>query len=291
MRRNTPVLLAVLAAALYALNSPLSKLLLSEADPMMMAGLLYSGAGIGMLIIRICGRNTALLKKEKPLTKKDLPYTAGMVILDTAAPILMMYGLKMTDSASASLLNNFEIVATALIALLVFRERISKRLWAAIVLITAASIMLSSEGIESLDFSIGSVLVLLACTCWGLENNCTRMISSCDPQEIVIVKGFGSGIASLCIALAEGEPLPRIASIPPALLLGFASYGMSVFLYVRAQRDLGAARTSAYYAVAPFIGAALSALLLQEEPGPFFAAAFIIMAFGAALATMDTMRA
>lgn len=284
MRRNTPVLLAVLAAALYALNSPLSKLLLSEADPMMMAGLLYSGAGIGMLIIRICGRNTALLKKEKPLTKKDLPYTAGMVILDTAAPILMMYGLKMTDSASASLLNNFEIVATALIALLVFRERISKRLWAAIVLITAASIMLSSEGIESLDFSIGSVLVLLACTCWGLENNCTRMISGSSPFEIVIIKGFGAGASSLVLALATGKAIPAADTIIAALVLGFASYGLSVFFYVYAQRWLGAARTSAWYAVSPFIGAALSFLIFRTPLTGTYLAALAVMIAGSVLA-------
>ena len=286
--KSKAVLCAVLAAALYAINSPFSKILLEDIQPTMMAGLLYTGAGLGMLIIHLAGGGRG---SEERLSRKELPYTIGMVLLDIAAPILMMSGLKLTNAANASLLNNFEIVATSLIALIVFREGISPRLWGAIILITLSSMLLSLEDASAFEFSLGSVLVLLACTCWGLENNCTRMISSCDPQEIVIVKGFGSGIASLCIALAVGEPLPRIASIPPALLLGFASYGMSVFLYVRAQRDLGAARTSAYYAVAPFIGAALSSLLLNEEPGPFFAAAFIIMAFGAALATMDTTRA
>lgn len=286
--KSKAVLYAILAAALYAMNAPFSKILLEDIQPTMMAGLLYTGAGIGMLIIHLIGSSRG---NEERLSRKELPYTIGMVLLDIAAPILMMSGLRLTNAANASLLNNFEIVATSLIALLVFREGISPRLWVAIGLITLSSMLLSLEDASAFEFSLGSVLVLLACTCWGLENNCTRMISSCDLQEIVIVKGFGSGIGSFCIALAVGEPLPQIASMPLALLLGFASYGMSVFLYVRAQRDLGAARTSAYYAVAPFIGAALSALLLQEEPGPFFAAAFIIMAFGAVLATMDTMGA
>ena len=275
-----PIVFAVLAAALYALNSPLSKLLLSSVSPEMMAGFLYLGAGIGMFIIHIFHKNS----DEKPLTKKDLPYTAGMVILDTAAPILMMYGLKMTDSASASLLNNFEIVATALIALLVFRERISKQLWAAIVLITAASIMLSSEGIESLDFSIGSVLVLLACTCWGLENNCTRMISGSSPFEIVIIKGFGAGASSLVLALATDKAIPAADTIIAALVLGFASYGLSVFFYVYAQRWLGAARTSAWYAVSPFIGAALSFLIFRTPLTGTYLAALAVMIAGSVLA-------
>ena len=221
-----PIVFAVLAAALYALNSPLSKLLLSSVSPEMMAGFLYLGAGIGMFIIHIFHKNS----DEKPLTRKDLPYTILMVILDIAAPILMMTGLKSATAANASLLNNFEIVATSLIALVVFKERIRKMLWAAIVLIVISSALLSFEDVSAFSFSIGSVFVVLACTCWGLENNCTRMISGKSPEEIVIIKGFGSGIGALIVAFMIGAPFPALSTIPLILLLGFASYGLSVFL-------------------------------------------------------------
>ena len=166
-----------------------------------MAALLYLGAGIGLSIMRLVQRGMGKGQKEKPLTRKDLPYTIGMVVLDIAAPIFLMIGLTGTTAANASLLNNFEIVATSVIALCIFKETISKRLWGAIVLVTISSLVLSVEDISSFSFSFGSIFVLLACVCWGLENNCTRMISNKDPLQIVVIKGFGSGIGSFVIAL------------------------------------------------------------------------------------------
>ena len=273
-------LLAFLAAALYALNAPLSKLLLQDVSPAMMAAFLYLGAGIGMLaigLIRSCVRRQPF---RLHFTRKDAPYVAGMTALDVAAPILLMLGLTMTSSASASLLNNFEIVATTLIAMLLFREKISKRLWLAIGLITLSGVLLSLEGGGSLYFSLGSLLVLLACICWGLENNCTRMLSHGDPLEVVVVKGIGSGLGSLLIGLCAGEPLPAAATMPLILLLGFVAYGLSIYCYVYARRGLGAAKTSAYYAVAPFIGVFLSLLIFREIPSPLFTAAFLLRAAG-----------
>lgn len=276
---------AFLAAALYALNAPLSKLLLASVFPSMMAAFLYLGAGVGMTLWALC----RCLMKQQPLrlhfTRRDAPYVAGMILLDIAAPILLMAGLSRTSSASASLLNNFEIVATSLIAMLLFREKVGKRLWAAIGLITLSGVLLSFEGGSSLRFSTGSLLVLLASCCWGLENNCTRMLSSGDPLEVVLVKGLGSGLGSLAVALLTGEALPAIRDIPLVMLLGFVAYGLSIFFYVYAQRGLGAARTSAYYAVAPFIGVFLSLLILHETPGPLFPAAFVLMAAGTWLAS------
>lgn len=147
----------------------------------------------------------ALLAAAHP---QGLPYTVGVIVLDVAAPICLMIGPTSTTSAHASLLNNFEIVATSLIALLVFREVISRRLWLATGLIALSSLILSFEGASSLSFSSGSLLVLAACVCWGFENNCTRMMSQSDPLEIVVLKGFGSGLGSLAMALAVGESLP-----------------------------------------------------------------------------------
>lgn len=285
--KKTAILWAVLAAALYALNSPVSKLLLDKISPTMMAAFLYLGAGIGLAIVRLVQRGMGKDQKEKPLTRKDLPYTIGMVVLDIAAPIFLMIGLTRTTAANASLLNNFEIVATSVIALCIFKEAISKRLWAAIVLVTISSIVLSVKDMSSFSFSFGSIFVLLACVCWGFENNCTRMISNKDPLQIVVIKGFGSGIGSLVIALALGEYIPNGIYVICALLLGFVAYGLSIFFYIYAQRYLGAAKTSAYYALAPFIGVALSLVIFREVPTASFVIALLIMIAGTYLASTD----
>lgn len=279
------VFYAILAAALYALNSPLSKLLLNDIPPTMMAGLLYLGAGIGMLIMGGIQKETGHSTRDLSLSRKDLPFTVGMVLLDIAAPIFLMLGLTVTTAANASLLNNFEIVATSIIALVVFKEAVSPRLWCAIACITTAGTLLSLEDVGSLTFSRGSLLILLACVCWGFENNCTRMLSEKDPTQIVVIKGLCSGTGSLIISLVIGERCSSLLWILPALVLGFVAYGLSIWFYIYAQRYLGAARTSAYYAVSPFIGAALSIILLHEKPTLIFLIALIVMIIGTWLAT------
>ena len=277
--QKTAIFWTILAAGLYALNAPVSKLLLEEVPPTMMAALLYLGAGIGLAVVRLVQRMTGKGKKEAPLTKKDMPYTVGMVVLDIAAPIFLMVGLTMTTAANASLLNNFEIVATAVIALFIFREAISRRLWLAIVLVTISSAILSVED--------GSIFVLLAYVCWGLENNCTRMISHKDPLEIVVIKGFGSGLGSLVLAFFLGEnALPLVYGVC-TLLLGFVAYGLSIFFYIYAQRYLGAAKTSAYYALAPFMATALSLVIFREKTSISFFIALLIMAVGTYFASTD----
>lgn len=278
---------ALLAAVLYAINSPVSKLLLEKIPSAMMAAFLYLGAGLGLFIMGLIQKATGQKEKELPLTRKELPYTLGMVVLDIAAPICLMIGLLHTTAANASLLNNFEIVATSIIALVVFKEAISKRLWLAISLVTLSSFILSFEDMSSFSFSYGSVFVLLACVCWGLENNCTRMLSSKNPLEIVVIKGFGSGLGSLIIALVIGEKVPNLLYILCALLLGFVAYGLSIYFYIYAQRDLGAAKTSTYYAVAPFVGAGLSLLIFWELPSLSYIIALIIMIIGTYFASTD----
>lgn len=277
------IFFAILAAALYALNAPVSKLLLTEVPATMMAGLLYLGAGLGMFIVEKLHKN----KKEQPLTKKELPFTIAMVVLDIAAPIFLMIGLTTCSAANASLLNNFEIVATSVIALCIFKEVISKRLWLAIVLVTISSILLSFEDMSSLTFSWGSIFVLLACVCWGFENNCTRNLSSKNPAEIVIIKGFGSGLGSIIIALIIGERYFNLLYMGMALVLGFVAYGLSIYFYIYAQRDLGAAKTSTYYAISPFIGTALSLIIFREMPSYIFLIALIIMAVGTYFASTN----
>ena len=177
----------------------------------------------------------------------------------------------------------------AILTLLVFKEKVSKRLFAAIGLITLASAVLTFEGSGSFDFSAGSLLVLGAASCWGLENNCTRSISDKSTYQIVTVKGLCSGTGSMITALVIGERLPAFKYTAAALALGFVAYGLSIFTYIRAQKALGAAKTSAYYAVAPFIGAFLSFVLLHEKLTGVYLIALTVMLAGAALVVVDTL--
>lgn len=279
--------MAILAAALYALNSPLSKLLLDFMPPTLMAGFLYLGAGLGMGVIALFRMARKTKGAEARLTKKELPYTLAMILLDIAAPICLLIGLRATTAANASLLNNFEIVATSIIALMVFKERISPRLWGGILCVTLSCALLSFEDLSGLQFSFGSLFILLACVCWGFENNCTRKISSKDPMQIVLLKGIFSGLGSVIIGFCTGERITVLWSIFAVLCVGFIAYGLSIFFYVYAQRLLGAARTSAYYAVAPFIGTLLSLLIFRQWPPYTYFIALALMVIGAWLCAND----
>ena len=286
-RQASGIFLAVLAAVLYALGAPISKLLLDDMPPTLMAGFLYLGAGVGMGALAL---GKKLLKKERHeerLSVRELPYVLGMILLDIAAPICLLFGLNSTTAANAALLGNFEIVATAVVALAVFREKISPRLWGGILFVTVSCVILSVEDFSELRFSAGSLLILLACVCWGFENNCTRKISSKDPMEIVLLKGIFSGLGSLAIGLLIGERVGMLWSIFAVMGVGFVAYGLSIFSYVYAQRQLGAARTSAYYAVAPFIGTLLSLIMFGEMPRAAYFAALALMGVGAWLSARD----
>ena len=285
MGKVKSILYALLAAAFFAVNVPVSKRLLDHVGSTSMAALLYLGAGIGIAVLSLFNRK----EKTEKLDRKDLPYVIGMIVLDIAAPILLMLGIRHGSASNASLLGNFEIVATTLIALLIFHETVTGRLWSAIALITLSSILLSFEGADSFRFSRGSLFVLLATVCWGFENNCTRNIATKDTYEIVTIKGVFSGLGALLIAVILREQMPEVRYILLALLLGFVSYGLSIFLYVRAQKTLGAAKTSAYYAVAPFIGAFLSFVFLHEKLTGMYLIALAVMTAGTALVVADTL--
>ena len=256
----------------------------------MMAAFLYLGAGLGLFGVGLFQKASGKAQKQERLTKKELPYTIGMVVLDILAPIFLMMGIARTNSANASLLNNFEIVATSLIALFIFKEKISKLLWGAIALVVAASVILSFEGAGAFVFNEGSLFVLAASVCWGMENNCTNKISHKSAVEIVVIKGCFSGLGSLIVALIVGETLPALKWMVLVLLLGFVAYGLSINFYIRAQSTLGAAKTSAFYSVAPFLGVAFSMLLLGERPGVQFYVGLLIMAVSTVLMIKDTLR-
>jgi drug/metabolite transporter (DMT)-like permease len=285
--RTSAIGMALLAALLYGVSAPIAKRLLDDLTPILLAALLYLGAGIGMAVVQVLKNQRRKPSKEATIAKSDAWYVAGMILLDVAAPIFLLFGLNLTTAANAALLNNFEIVATTLFALFVFREAIGKRMWLAIVLITSASILLTINDLSAFTFSLGSILVLAATVCWGLENNCTRMLSIKDPLQVVVLKGFGAGIGALAIALFVGVGEIRLGAVAIALLLGFVAYGMSIFFYISAQRHLGAARTSAYYAAAPFIGVLISWALFDVSLTVTFFAALVLMLFGAYLAVFE----
>lgn len=281
------IFLAILAAALYAVSSPFSKLLLDYMPSTLMAGFLYIGAGLGMLAVALIRKLGGRERTEERITGADMPYTVAMIVLDIAAPIFLLLGLSYTTAANASLLNNFEIVATAIIALMIFRERISPRLWIGIGFVTVSCLLLSFEDISALRFSYGSLFILLACVCWGIENNCTRRLSAKDPLEIVVLKGIFSGLGSVVIGLCVGERLSNLWSVFAVLAVGCVAYGFSIFFYVYAQRRLGAARTSAYYAVSPFIGTLLSLIIFRSLPPYTYFIALALMVVGAWLCSSD----
>lgn len=286
--RYLGIALAIVAAILYSLSTPFSKLLLTEIGPVSMASFLYLGAGIGVGILYLFHFRKE--KKEERLSKGDTPYVIAMTLLDIAAPILMMIGISLGSSSSSSLLNNFEIVATALVALLLFKEKISPYLWLGIIFIVSGSVILSFDFSNGISFSFGSLFVLLATICWGFENNCTRKISTKSSYQIVIIKGFGSGGVSLIIALLMGERVNNFLYVVYALLLGFLAYGLSIFTYIKAQKYLGAAKTSAFYAIAPFIGSFLAFVVVGESLHFTYWIALLVMVIGVAFVTVDTLK-
>ena len=288
--KNLATIYAIVAAALYAINVPFSKILLGYVEPTMMAAFLYLGAGLGMFVYSITSKAIGKKVPTEPLTRKELPYTIAMVILDIIAPILLMLGIQSSHAANVSLINNFEIVVTSLIALFVFKEIISKRLWIAIVLVTVASVILSFDGAGALAFNMGSLFVFGACACWGIENNCTRMISNKSSFEIVVIKGTFSGLGSLIVALTIGESIPPLFWMACVLLLGFVAYGLSIYFYVRAQKDLGAAKTSAYYSIAPFLGVTFGMVIFGERPVIQFYVALVVMIVSTYFMIKDTIE-
>lgn len=277
MKNTGKIFMAILATALYGISAPASKILLQYVNPLFMASLLYLGAGIGMFVYYNISKLRNKESMEAALTKSQMSYIIAMIVLDIAAPIFLLLGLRGTSAGAASLLNNFEIVATSVIALIIFKEAIGKRQWIALGLIIAASAILSIKVGERLTISFSAVYILLACICWGFENNTTRQLSLKDPVQIVIIKGLGSGIGALLVCTIWGEFTSNIFYILAALVLGFVSYGLSILFYVFAQRGLGAVRTSIYYSIAPFIGVILSWIVLRESISYSFLIALFIM--------------
>jgi drug/metabolite transporter (DMT)-like permease len=278
----SPVGYALLAATLFGTSTPLSKILVGDISPVFLVSFLYLGTALGIFLLgKLVKSGHRPLSGEAGIRSHDVPWLmlailAGGVI----APILLMSSLEITPAATASLLLNFEGVATIVIAFAVFREQVGKRIWIALGIITFASILLSWNPDAAFGLSVGAVGILLACVFWGIDNNATRNISGKDPLAIVTLKGFFAGSMALVLAFLGHNTLPEISLILAAMLLGFFCYGLSMVMFIRALRDLGAARTGAYFSIAPFIGAALSFVIFREYPDLQIITAFGLLLIG-----------
>jgi drug/metabolite transporter (DMT)-like permease len=269
---------AVLAAALFGASTPFAKRLLGDLPPVLLAGLLYLGSGLGLNLMRLVRRSGAA---EGPLTRADYPWLAGAVLFGgVLGPVLLMVGLSTTPGSTASLLLNLEGVFTALLAWFVFRENFDRRIAVGMVLILAGGVLLSWQTGEGLTLPLGSLAVAGACLCWGIDNNLTQKVSAGDPLQVAAIKGACAGVVNLAIALALGARIPFSPALPGALLVGFLGYGLSLVLFVLALRHIGSARTGAYFSLAPFVGAAVSLLVLREPIGPLFIASAALMGWG-----------
>lgn len=274
------ILQALLAALFFGASAPVSKFLLGDISPVFLASFLYLGSGTGIALTKLTQRKGT----EAGIQRADVKWLAGAIISGgILAPIVLMVSLQNTPASTASLLLNFEGVGTTLIALLFFKESISRRAWAAILVITLASIFLSTDLSSGFGLSLGALGVILACVLWGLDNNLTRNISGKDPLVIVASKGLVAGTFSFLLAWALGNPFPTAATILGTLVMGFVCYGLSTLLFIRSMRGLGAARTSALYGTAPLAGVLLSIVIFGEIPSVFFILAAILMIGGALL--------
>jgi drug/metabolite transporter (DMT)-like permease len=275
------IIQALLAALFFGASAPISKLLLGDVPPVLMAAFLYLGSGTGISLVKLYQRLTSN-QKEAGIKSPDVKWLAGAIISGgILAPIILMISLKNTPASTASLLLNFEGVGTTLIALFFFHESISRRALAAIITITLASIFLSTNFQSGFGFSLGALGILLACVLWGVDNNFTRNISAKDPLTIVAWKGLVAGSFSLLLGLGLDQHLPALSTILSILLLGFISYGLSTMLFIYSMRGLGAARTSALYGTAPLAGVLLSILIFKDPITFLFGIATVLMVAGA----------
>jgi drug/metabolite transporter (DMT)-like permease len=277
-RADRGVIFALLAAALFGLSAPFAKLLLRDATPQLLAGLLYLGSGLGLALTWL-GRRRA--PREAPLTRRDAPWLAGAIAFGGVfGPLLLMLGLVRTPASSASLLLNLEGVFTALLAWFVFRENFDRRIALGMVAIVAGGVVLSWEGRVEWGGLVEPLAIAGATLCWGIDNNLTQKVSAGDPVQIATLKGLVAGGVNTAIALALGASWPTVPSLASALALGFLSYGVSLVLFVRALRELGTARTGAYFSSAPFVGAAASLVVFREQPTLILIVGATLMAIG-----------
>ncbi len=280
MPNRRSIVFALAAAVLFGVSTPAAKFLVAQTDPWLTAGLLYLGSGTGLGIAWLLRRGLSRTK-EAPLRPSDLPWLAAAIASGgVVAPVLLMFGLARAPAAQASLLLNLEGVLTAVLAWVVFREHFDRRIAIGMGFITIGAFALAWQPAGRLGVEPAALLIVAACLGWAIDNNLTRKVSGGDPVLIAAVKGGAAGTVNLGIALASTVRLPDAGSIFGASLVGFFGYGVSLVFFVRALRDLGAARTGAYFSTAPFLGAVASIVALSEPFTLRLAIAGVLMALG-----------
>jgi drug/metabolite transporter (DMT)-like permease len=267
------------SAVLFGASAPFSKLLLGSVDPWLLAGLLYLGAGIGLVVVHLGRRLIGLDSPEAPLRRGDLPWLAAVVLFGgMLGPVLLMFGLSMTSAASGSLLLNLEGLATMGIAWVVLRENVDRRLLVGAAAILAGAVVLAWQGEARLD--VGGLLIAAACLSWGIDNNLTRKLSSADPVQIAMIKGLAAGSTNLALALMSGASLPSLGLVAGGAVVGFLGVGVSLVMFMLGLRHLGTARTGAYFSMAPFIGALISLAIFREDVTLHLVIAATLMGLG-----------
>jgi drug/metabolite transporter (DMT)-like permease len=273
--------LAVLAAGLFGLSTPLAKALLSRLDAILLAGLLYLGAGVGLVILLAIRQLKRREIISASLNRKDLVWLGGAVLSGgVLGPLLLMVGLAKTSAANASLLLNSEAVLTAVLAWTVFREHLHQRIILGMLAIVTGAAILSWAGRPEGTSGVGEMLIVLACLAWAVDNNLTRFISGGDAQVIACVTGLVAGVVNTGIGLWNGGVMPDGMMLLYAGLVGFFGYGLSLQLYVIALRHIGAARTGAYFSTAPFAGAIVALAMFHTQLSVAFMVAALLMALG-----------
>ena len=272
--------LALVSAVLFGASAPFAKLLLGTVEAQLLAGLLYLGAGIGLAAVHGGRAVVGLPAPEAPLRRPDLPWLAAVILFGGfAGPLLLMLGLARTSAATGSLLLNLEGLATMLIAWVVFRENVDRRLMLGAFAILAGAAILSWSG-TGLQLDAGAILIAAACLAWGIDNNLTRKLSSADPVMTAAIKGVAAGSANAALALWRVAAMPPLETVGAAALVGFLGVGVSLVLFMLALRHLGTARTGAYFSLAPFIGAMISVQMLHEPVTAQLIAAGLLMGVG-----------
>jgi drug/metabolite transporter (DMT)-like permease len=282
MQAHPGVLSALSAAVLFGASTPLAKRLVGDVDPVMLAGLLYAGSGLGLacaLLARFLTKRSSASEFTLP-RGRDLLWLGGAILFGgVLGPVLLMLGLTSTAASVSALLLNLEAVFTALLAWFVFRENFDRRIALGMGLIVLAGVVLAwTPG--SLALSSGALFVAGACLCWAIDNNFTRKVAANDAMTIAAAKGLIAGVVNIGIALAAGATLPSLSLSMAAALVGLAGYGVSLMLFIVALRELGTARTGAYFSVAPFFGAAVAIAVLHEPLTLALLAAGALMACG-----------
>jgi drug/metabolite transporter (DMT)-like permease len=267
------------AALLFGAGTPLAKLLLAGTSPWLLAGLLYLGSGLGLTLVRVLRRSEVRAR----LAPGEGPWLAGAVLAGgVVGPVLLMWGLAGMPASGAALLLNAEGVFTAVIAWVVFRENVDRRIFIGMLAIVAGALVLSWPGQAQarLGDALPALAVLGACLAWGIDNNLTRKVALADAVWLASVKGLVAGATNLTLALALGAAWPAAPQVAGALAVGLVAYGFSLVLFVVALRHLGTARTGAYFSVAPFFGAVVAVLGLGEAVTVPLLIAGALMAIG-----------